>query len=121
MEKKYAELPEFGQFVEYITQADPVPNGEELFYDVIINKVGIDVFDFTNDKITDTVLEDVKKIIEIKTRKLEKADGVYFESLKEVVMLNTKKITPENLLVLDKVDDKIIEISKIVDVLEVIK
>jgi len=68
MPDKYAEIPEFGQIVEYITQADPVEQDGVMVYGVVINQVDLSDLDLTQDIVMDAVLEDMAKVANLTDR-----------------------------------------------------
>lgn len=79
----YAEIPEFGQFVEYVTQAEPVTQDGELHYGVIVNQVRLADLNIVEG--AECLLEDYQKVAALQ-RPVEDLPDEEVEAIKSQVL-----------------------------------
>lgn len=85
----YAPIPEFGQYVEYITQAEPVLVDGQQFYGLVFNRVPITDFfsdpEQDKDRVIHYILTDYVKVFRIVTRVLN-LDGFDLDNVIPVLI-----------------------------------
>lgn len=67
----YEPIPEFGQFVEYITQAAPVEREGDIYYGLEFHHLPLTRLDLTDDGPLRAILEDYVKVFRILSRVLD--------------------------------------------------
>lgn len=67
--EKFEPVPEFGQFVEFITQSEPIIGDGEIIYGIEINRVRIDTFleGENPEQSLETVEQDYKKVATLRS------------------------------------------------------
>lgn len=66
----YDDVPEYGQFVEYVTQADPIIKGNEKFFGVNIHRVPV------GDLIGNSEKTNIKQLLDILSKDYEKISSI---------------------------------------------